>query len=257
VPTQLVPYNNTEKFETASLINFSRSLEVLSCTLAICKSIAETIGIDRGIIELERIERDRTEAAMKTTDFGNKPFGTRIQLTKSGNFFEIYIPPIGFHPVILFIAPFAVLWNWGIAQWVLLASLVPFPGNIVAMAFSIPFWMAGGSLVYICLFTLFGKTYFRIDRNEVSLVKTLFGQKISRERPEPKREITKLIFTRKHPSPNNNEDTLAALKIEIGAKSFQIGGSQGGIESEAEVEWLAFEVSEWLDKPLKIIGSSR
>jgi hypothetical protein len=194
---------------------------------------------------------------MKTTDLGNKPFGTRIQLTKSGDFFEIYIPPIGFHPIVLFIAPFAVFWNGFIAVWTLMAAQIPFPANIFAMAFSIPFWSAGGFLAYICLFTLFGKTYFRIDRHEVSLVKTLFGQKISREPAEPKREITRLIFTRKHPSPNNNEDTLAALKIEIGAKSFQIGGSQGGIQSEAEVEWLAFEVSEWLDKPLKIIGSPR
>jgi hypothetical protein len=194
---------------------------------------------------------------MKTVDFGNKPFGTKIQLTKSGDFFEIYIPPFGLHPVIIFIAPFTIIWNWGIVEWTLLAAIVPFPGNIFAIVLSLPFWAASGFLIYICLFTLFGKTYFRIDRHEVSLTKTLFGQKISCEPPEPKREITKLLFTRKHPSRNNNEDTPAALKIEIGARSFQIGGSQGGIEHESDVEWLAFEVSEWLDKPLKIIGSPR
>jgi hypothetical protein len=192
---------------------------------------------------------------MKTVDFGNKPFGTKIQLTKSGDFFEIYIPPIGFHPIILAFVPFTIFWNGFITIWTLMASQVPFPGNIFAMMFSLPFWSVGGFLGYACLFILFGKTYFRIDRHEVSLVKTLFGQKISRQPPEPKREITKLIFTRKHASPNNNEDTHAALKIEIGTKSFQIGGTQGGIEHESEVEWLAFEVSEWLDKPLKIIGS--
>jgi hypothetical protein len=193
---------------------------------------------------------------MKTVDFGNKPFGTKIQLTKGGDFFEIYIPPYGFHPVILFIAPFAIFWNGFITIWTLMASRGPFPANILMMMFSLPFWAAGGFLAYICLFLLWGKTYFRIDRHEISLVKTLFGQKISRELPAPKREITKLIFMRKHASLNNNEDTPAALKIEIGVKSFQLGGVQGGIESEAEVEWLAFEVSEWLDKPLTIIGSS-
>jgi hypothetical protein len=190
---------------------------------------------------------------MRTVDFGNKPFGTKIQITKSGDFFEVYIPPFGFHPVILGIAPFAVFWNGFIAIWTLMAAQVPFPGNIFAMMFSLPFWAAGGFLAYACLFILYGKTYFRIDRHEISLVKTLFGHKISRELPEPKCEVTKLIFMRKYPSRNNNEDTPAALKIEIGAKSFQLGGVQGGIESEAEMEWLAYEVSEWLDKPLTII----
>jgi hypothetical protein len=190
---------------------------------------------------------------MRSIDFGSKPDRTKIQLNKGGELFEIYIPPFGLHPVILFIALFAMIWTWGIFQWTfLMAGLLPFPGNIVAILFSIPFWVAGGSLVYICLFTLFGKTYFRIDRHEISLVKTLFGVKINRERPEPKREITKLIFTRKHASRNNNEDISAALKIEIGAKSIVLGGSGGGIQHEAEVEWLADEVSEWLDKPLKI-----
>jgi hypothetical protein len=193
---------------------------------------------------------------MRTVDFGNKPFGTKIQLTKSGDFFEAYIPPVGFHPAILVVAPFAVFWNGFIAIWTLMAAQVPFPGNILAMMFSLPFWAVGGFLAYACLFILCGKTYFRIDRHEISFVKTLFGQKVSRELPEPKREVTKLIFTRQHPSRNNSEDTPAALKIEIGAKSFQIGGVQGGIESEAEVEWLAYEVGEWLDKPLTIIENS-
>jgi hypothetical protein len=83
----------------------------------------------RSIGELERIKRARTEAAMKTTDFGNKPFGTKIQLTKSGDFFEIYILPFGFHPVILVIAPFAGFWNGFIAIWTLMAAQIPFPAK--------------------------------------------------------------------------------------------------------------------------------
>jgi hypothetical protein len=189
---------------------------------------------------------------MRNIDFGKKPDRPKIQITKGGELFEVYIPPIGLHPILLFIAPFTVIWIWGIAQWTFfMAALTPFPANIVAMLFSLPFWAAGGSLVYICLFTLCGKTYLRIDRHEISLIKTIFGIKINREVPQPKREITKLIFTRKHASRNNNEDTPAALKIEIGVKSIVLGGSAGGIEHEADVEWLAHEVSEWLDKPLK------
>jgi hypothetical protein len=186
---------------------------------------------------------------MRKTDFGNKPFGTKIQLTKSGEFFEAYIPPFGFHFSILFIAPFAIFWNGGIAVWTLMASQIPFPINIFFMLFSLPFWAAGGFLAYTCLFILFGKTYFRIDRHEISLTKTLFGLKVSRQTPLPKRQITQIVFTQQH----SEAEGAAALKFEAGTQSIAIGGAGGGIQHEAEVEWLAYETSEWLDKPLIII----
>ncbi len=195
---------------------------------------------------------------MKKIDFGNKPSGTKIQVTKSAEFFEIYIPPFGLHPVLLFIAPFTIIWNWGITKWTLLATLLPSPVNILLMIFSLLFLAAGGFLVYICLFILFGKTHFRIDQYEVSLIKTLFGQKVSRKNPESKCEITKLVFTREHFYLDSDGDRVnqpADLKVEIGTKSFQLGGVQSGIKQEAEIEWLAFEVSEWLDQPLTIIES--
>jgi hypothetical protein len=193
---------------------------------------------------------------MKTVDFGNKPFGTKIQLTKSGDFFEIYIPPMGFHPVLLFIAPFAIAWNSFIALWTFMVAQAPFPGNILFMMFSTPFWVVGGCLAYACLFILFGKTYLRIDRHEISSIKTLFGQKVSHQAPASKRELTQLIFTRQYScrdSDGDRSEQPAALKFEVGTQSIVIGGVQGGIEHESEVEWLAYEVSEWLDRPLRII----
>jgi hypothetical protein len=193
---------------------------------------------------------------MRTVDFGTKPFGTKIQLTKGGDFFEVYIPPFGFHPVILAITPFAIFWNGFITVWTFMAAKAPFPMNIFAIAFSSPFWAIGGFLAYACLFILFGKTYLQIDRHEISLIKTLFGQKVSRQPPAPKRELTQLIFTRKYfyrDSDGDRSEQPAALKFEIGTQSIVIGGVQGGIEHESEVEWLAYEVSEWLDKPLEII----
>jgi hypothetical protein len=200
---------------------------------------------------------------MKDVDFGKKPFGTKIQLTTGGDFFEAYIPPVGFHPVILVLALFTVMWIGGIAIWTFGVAQAPFPINIFFAVFSLPFWFIGGFLVYGCLFTLFGKTYLRIDRHEISLTKTIFGVQVSRQKPQPKREITKLIFTREHfyrDAEGGRVNRPAALKLEIGAKSIELGGRQGdiqgGIESEAEMEWLAFEVSEWLDKPLKIIEPS-
>jgi hypothetical protein len=187
---------------------------------------------------------------MRTIDFGQKPDNTKIQLTKGGDCFDVYIPPIGFQPVMLFAIPFTIPWYGFINAWTSMAVQSAFPGNISLMVCLLPVGAIACLLAYLCLFILFCKTYFRIDRHEISLVKTMFGFKITRKQSEPKREITKLIFT--HATLKNNRAISAALKIEIGTKSIVLGGSGGGILHEAEIEWLAYEVSEWLHKTLKI-----
>jgi hypothetical protein len=45
----------------------------------------------------------------------------------------------------------------------------------------------------------------------------------------------------------------AELKLETKTKSIAIGGNKGDIKYEAEVEWLAFEVGECLNKSLVIL----
>jgi hypothetical protein len=187
---------------------------------------------------------------MRSNDFGKKPDNTKIQITRGGDCFEVYVPPIEFHPVILFFAQFVMLWLSFISIWISMAVQASSPVNISLLMCGLPIGAAICLLIYLFLFVLFCETYFRIDRHEISLVKTMFGFEIIRKHSEPKREITKLIFT--HATRKNNRAIAAALKIEIGTKSIILGGSGGGIQHEAEVTWLASEVSEWLDKPLKI-----
>jgi hypothetical protein len=192
---------------------------------------------------------------MKNDDFGKKPDHTKIQLTKGGDFFEVYLPPIGFHPLILFIAPLAIIWNGFNAVWLFVSVQSPWPTNILPIIFSLPFLAIGCFLVFICLFCLFGKTYLRIDRHEISLIRTLFDQKVGRRNCISKREITRVIFTCEYTvhDSDGNSQMPAELKIETKTKSIAIGGSQGIIKHEAEVEWLASEVSEWLNKSLVIM----
>jgi hypothetical protein len=185
---------------------------------------------------------------MRNNDFGKKPDNTKIQITKGGDCFEVYAPPIRFHPLILFFVPFVLICLSFISLWISIA--VPASSlNISLLMCLLLVEAAICFLMYLCLFVLFCETHFRIDRHEISLVKTMCGFEIIRKQSEPKREITKLIFT--HATRENNRAIAAALKIEIGTKLIILGGS-GGIQHEAEVAWLASEVSEWLDKPLKI-----
>jgi hypothetical protein len=194
-------------------------------------------------------------STMKDMDFGKKPLDTKIQLTKSDYFLEVYIPPLRFDPTLFFMAPFTILWYGAVSLASTIWYAILSPQEMQRMLLTLPFWAVGGFLTYFCLFSLFGKTYLRIDINEISLIQTLFGQKVSGKRPQAKCEIDKLIFIREYSDRDSNGDRFhpAVLKIEIGTKFLQLGGDRGGIEHELELEWLAFEVSEWLDKPLRII----
>jgi hypothetical protein len=190
---------------------------------------------------------------MRTIDFGNKPFDTKIQMTKGGDFFDIYIPPLGHNPVILLTTIYVATFC-GVAMWIWNANEAIGSKNIFFILL-LPHLLGIGFLVWRCLLILYGKTYLRIDRHEISLTKTLFGQKISRHSPAPKREITKIIFTHAHTvySGASQRQIPAELKFQIGIRSISIGGNKGDVKHEVEIEWLASEVSQWLDKPLTVV----
>jgi hypothetical protein len=202
---------------------------------------------------------------MRNIDFGKKPDRTKIQITKGGEFFEIYIPPHRYYPLIFFIAPFTILWD-GMLILILSEENRLFEGAESMLIVS--FIVIGIFLVYACLFILFRKTYFRIDRHEISLSRTLFGRQVRRKVTIVRREITKIAFNRSYSYCNSDGDWIAgsaALRCETETRSISIrrlwdgmifDATCGGVKTEAEVEWLAYEVSEWVDKPLVIIEPS-
>jgi hypothetical protein len=185
-----------------------------------------------------------------------KPSYCKISITQTADSFEVYQPPFGFHPSMLFILGFAIFWNGFIFIWTLMAARVPFPGSIPMMLFSLPFWAVGLFLLYICLFCFYGKTYLQIDRQVVIYIRKLFGYKVSKQPPILRHEIHQLILIRKHwtkDSDGDRSEKLAELRIEGGGQKITLGGTGGGIDDDATLDWLAYEISEWLDFPLKVV----
>jgi hypothetical protein len=185
-----------------------------------------------------------------------KPSYSKIKLTKKSSSLSVYIPPVGFHPSLLLIMGFAAFWNSFLVVWTSMAARAPFPGNLAAMAFSIPFWGVGLFLVYALLFCFYGQTYLHIDNQVVDLVKMLFGRRVSRQKPILRRDIQRLTFIPKHFYRDSDGDQVekpAELLIGEGSQRVRLGGIRGGIEHEAEVHWLASEISEWLDISLETI----
>ncbi|MBE8965345.1 serine/threonine protein kinase [Nostocales cyanobacterium LEGE 12452] len=182
-----------------------------------------------------------------------KPDGSKIQLTKNGDSLEIIVPPSGFDPSIIFTGLFAIVWNSFILFWTMGALSVPFPVNIPFALFSLPFWGAGFMMVYKFFFHLFGRVCLRLNPEQITLTWELFAWKFYRPRALPRQSINKLVYIPKHftkDSEGTRSAVPAQLDIWVGVKKYQLGGSSGAIKSEAELEWLAQELSDWLGLPI-------
>ncbi|BAY21298.1 serine/threonine kinase [Calothrix sp. NIES-2100] len=178
-----------------------------------------------------------------------KPPGSKIQLTKSADVLEVVIPPSGWQASMLFLGSFAIAWNSFILFWTIGALAAPFPVNIPFALFSLPFWGAGGFMMYSFLFNIWGSMKLRLDSQQVSSTYELFGFKFHRPRPSPRNNITKLVYIPPHftkDSDGNRINIPAQLELWAGVQKYQLANSHFPLKSEAEMEWLAQELSDWL-----------
>ncbi|MFN9558958.1 MAG: serine/threonine protein kinase [Dolichospermum sp.] len=197
----------------------------------------------QALIALEQGEGEYTEITALAV---GKPAGSEIQITKNEDFLEIIIPPAGFKPSMVFIGCFATFWNLFILVWTIGALSAPFPANIPFALFSLPFWGAGFSM--ICngiLYPLFGSVKVHIDQEQITFNAWLGKWKI-RRRSASRASINKLIYTPQHFTGDSEDRTLQPAKLEIwaGVKKFEF--NLDTLKSEAELEWLAKELSDWL-----------
>jgi hypothetical protein len=197
---------------------------------------------------------------MRSEEFGTKPSNTKIEIAKNGDLLEIYVPPFGLHSSLLILNCCCILWGGWILRVGFFTVGTPYEFRFSAFAVvgTSPFLLLDMMLSYALIWICFGKTYLRIDRHEISLAKYIFGVKIiSRQKPMPKRNISKISLRYKHYCDRAKEFIPAELKFETDKQTISFGGKGSAIErQDAEIEWLAYEVSEWLDKPLTTIGNS-
>jgi serine/threonine protein kinase len=202
---------------------------------------------------LERRFKSATEALEALNDGHRRtsrlaiaqPFGSKIQLTKHQDYLEILIPSEGFNQSILFAGLFAIAWNSFILFWTISALVAPYPWNLLLLLFSLPFWGAGFLILRQILFSLFGSTYFKINSQHIEKV-THFPIQLHRPKTFPRQNITKLVYNPKHFS-QNTDGVAAELNICAGVEKCVLGDV---VKSEIELEWLANELSDWLNLPM-------
>jgi serine/threonine protein kinase len=181
-----------------------------------------------------------------------KPAGSKIQLNKNWDYFEIIVPPSGFKRSMVFSGLFALGWNSFILFWTVGVLSEGFPVSIPFVLFSLPFWFAGWSMLSGIIFSLFASMRLRVDREQIYFKNELFGFKFNRHRPYPRESITKLVYIPRHfqrDVEGNRISIPAELIIWAGVEKYQLGGGNS-IKSEPEIEWLAIELSDWLGIPI-------
>jgi serine/threonine protein kinase len=176
-----------------------------------------------------------------------KPYGSKIVLTKKADTIDILIPDRRF-PI-----------GWGIAI-VLSLFILPIPLTVITV-FVIQTWnsyilaaaasrlLSLAPIVYNLIYYFLGKLHLRIDGQQISFHRQIgnfrFGKQMM---TSPRLNIDRLAYNLK-PQINKgkNKRSLPTKEIVIyaGVREYRIHSN-----SEAECEWLLAELSEYLDLPV-------
>ena len=212
---------------------------------------------------LAKISLDKDDQQITSQDAAivRQPVYSKVKLSKTPTEFEILIPPQGFVPSLIFLIIFSLFWNAFLLFWTGGAlSIVPNPINIFFGLFSIPFWLVGFSLVGTIIFTIFGSTRLRISPKQISLTYECLKLKLQRPKPTARRHIEELNLSKIN-SQVSSQKGNSTLTIWANKKAYRIRGiseskhstdiSRHNISAD-ELSWLANELSEWLDMPIKV-----
>jgi serine/threonine protein kinase len=193
----------------------------------------------------EAIEGLDQSLQVRSLTIAEKPAGSRIQLKKDTDSFELVLPSAGLDGSTLFLIPFAIAWNSFVLFWTAMAG----QASIFFALFSLPFWTAGISMIVKILDALFEKTYLSIHSDFLQFSRRTLGIRYKKHLQVPVKQVSRLVYIRPSYVDYGKYSTMGQvtmvkprLTLWCGTRRVDIGGHL----SEPEVEWLAQELSEWL-----------
>ena len=179
-----------------------------------------------------------------------QPRGSKVILHKDVDSLEIIIPPTGFRLEMLNVLGFAIFWNSFIFSWtVAVITFAPFPINVPFILFSLPLWIAGIGMIRGILWDLFGQLQLSLNRQQICLTHKMLGFKYNHRSPGLRADITNLEYTKKafeNDSAGGRKNIEAQLNIQVGTSDYRLGENL----NLSELNWLANELSNWLEIPI-------
>ncbi|MBN4003954.1 serine/threonine-protein kinase [Nostoc sp. LPT] len=181
-----------------------------------------------------------------------QPAGSKIQLKKNRNSLEIVFPPVGLNSSTLctsegvdplFFSFITLIWT---------INLFLYPSKrlnlLLFFLYSILFLM-----ISRFLFPLLKRIRLRLDQQQITFKNELLGFKFNRTYPSPRQDVHLVYISKRfeRESKTGNEvNVMPQLILWAGVHKYQLAGANGVINSEPEIEWLAQELSDWLDIPI-------
>jgi serine/threonine protein kinase len=180
-----------------------------------------------------------------------KPAGSKVRVTNTRQMFEILIPPRGFHVGLIPSIAFAIAWNSFLVMWYGIAFLTWNSGGWFSALFAICHLSVGLGLIWSILFTLLGKVRLRITQSEIFIRSEILGLRCFPSLTAARENITKIELcplSYNRDSEGGNVAVPPQINIWAGTKKFSLGG--GDSLTPPELDWLAQELSNWLNFPI-------
>ncbi len=190
-----------------------------------------------------------------------RPEDSKIQYIKQKERLEITIPPAGFSLRVGFLCVFDLIWlslltNWTIGAW----------GQPWLILLPLFHWAFGIWIFLAILFTLFGKIHFSLTPAKISLIYEILGLKYTFPPSGQRRDICKLEVieeqTVRHGGTGRERIQVklpSQLVIWAGKRKYVLGRnaltqwlriSRRRVFHGSELDWLAQELSDWLELPI-------
>ena len=180
-----------------------------------------------------------------------KPAGSRVILTKENNYFQAIISPQGFSMRVIPMIGMAIFWHGFLVIWYFIALSTWFSGGWFFAVLTLVHLVMGMWLVLVILFAILGETSLQIDHQHISLKYQLFGLNYYQLRSASRQDISKIEKINTSYIKNYDGDIVEVkpkINLWVGTKKVILGGDD--LLSDPELDWLAYELSDWLDLSL-------
>jgi hypothetical protein len=177
-----------------------------------------------------------------------KPHGSKVKVLKTDRELKIILPHQTW--AVIPILVFAVPWNGFLVFWYYMSLTSWVSGGWFAALFGVGHLAVGVGLMIAIINCLFGDTRLRITPQSMTLSQYWFLSLRVKVRKAQRQHIQKLQLAETSLQANSLGDPMVAPQINIwaGTKQFTFGGNRR--LSRPELEWLAHELSEYLELPI-------
>ncbi|MDX2096367.1 MAG: serine/threonine-protein kinase [Leptolyngbyaceae cyanobacterium bins.59] len=212
---------------------------------------------------LEALDRNQPRCFKPSVTF-RRPMGSRVTLHKAASSLEVFIPAANTGRMVKVCGTIAGMFTLSSLMATLWALQRPFATNVVATLLSLPLWAISIGLLGCVLFTMFGRVRLKINQQQITLIYEFFSWKFNRFKPAPVKTVSKLKYIK--PSGGNEAKIHPRILLFAKTQRYELGSNilfnlvnrlgltndpKGfGTLTEAELDWLANELSHWLGLPI-------